>query len=226
MGNHELQSVFRQHTTNSTRFFRAESSLFGCTDLLTELGILRTRAGVWRQRASHASPPARRPKDYDYAVVVARRRRLSPPAPRPGSTSGRPGAAWSAPVRPVGTRRPGPMCSCSRLSVHALASGGPLRDRRRAAGRVLASSLYGQRAEVPFRAGSRDSDRRSGRLTVEQSSGRAVPATVIWAGARARRCVIPDRRRLSTHRQSASRPRGHCDCHPGRGRACSVPRGP
>ena len=26
MANHELQSVFRQHATNSTRFFRAESS--------------------------------------------------------------------------------------------------------------------------------------------------------------------------------------------------------
>ncbi len=47
---------------------REQTTMFGCTDLLAEPGILRTRAGVRRQRASHASSPTRRLKDYDYAV--------------------------------------------------------------------------------------------------------------------------------------------------------------
>ncbi len=44
--------------------------MLGCTDLLAEPGILRTRAGVRRQWALHASSPTRRFKVYDYAVDV------------------------------------------------------------------------------------------------------------------------------------------------------------
>ena len=138
-----------------------------------------------------------------------------------GRTCGRPGAVWPAPLRPAGTRRPGPICTRSRLSTHALASGGPLCDRRHAAGRVLTSSLYGQRAAAVFRAGSRDPDRRSGRLTVDQPSGRAVPATVIRAGARDPRS--PETvNSPSVGQQAARSPR----LPSGQGRACSAPRGP
>ena len=128
-----------------------------------------------------------------------------------GRTCGRPGAARLAPLRPAGTRPPWPIRTCSRLSTHTLASGGLLCDRRRAAGRVLASSPHGQRAVADSRAGSRDSDRRSGRLTADQSPGRVVSATVTRAGAR-----DPGRRGPSAHRQSASRPHGPRGCLPGR----------
>ncbi len=71
---------------------------------------------------------------------LRRRRRLSPPAPSAGRTSGRPGATWPAPMRPADIRRPGPKCACSRLSVIALASGGSLRVRRHVAGRSFRAS--------------------------------------------------------------------------------------
>ena len=129
-----------------------------------------------------------------------------------GRTSGRPGAARSAPVRPAGTRRLGPVCIRSRLSMPALASGGLLRDRWHAAGRVLSLSHHGQRAVAVFRAGSRDPDRRSGRLTVDHRL-----AAWFLRLSSGRRRVSLDRRRPSTHRQSASWPRGPRGCHPGRG---------
>ena len=149
----------------------------------------------------------RRHKDYDYAVAPT-----VTSGTEAGRTCGRPGAARLAPLRPAGFRRHWPISTCSRLSTHTLASGGLLRDRRRAAGRVPHNLSTRPAGRGRLRAESRDSDRRSGRLTADQPPGRAVSATVIRAGAR-----DPGRRGPSAHRQSASRPRGPRGCLPGRG---------
>ena len=181
--------------------------MFGCTDLLAELGILRTRAGVRRQRAPRAPSPTQRLKDYDYAVDADCHLRHRG---RPHLRSAR--CSLVRTLRPADTRRPGPQCTrSSRTSKHVPASGGSPCIRRLAAGRFLSSSPFGQQAAVVARAGSRDPDRWAGHLTVDRRSGRAVLATAIRAGA------FLDRRRLSSHRQRASRPRGPCDRHPGGG---------
>ena len=213
----------------------ADSSLFGCTGLLAELGILRTRAGVRRQRAPRAHPQTRRLKDYDYAVDADCHLRHRG---RPHLRSAR--CSLVRTLRPADTRRPGPQCTCSsRTSKHVPASGGSPCVRRLAAECLPSSSPFGQQAAVVARAGSRDPDRRAGHLTVDRRSGRAVLATAIRAGAfpdRRRlsshrrpsvgRAVLAtairagaflDRRRLSSHRQRASRPRGPRDRHPGGG---------
>ena len=64
--------------------------MFGCTGLLAEPGILRTRAGVrrlWLVDAARFNSDA-----TGQGLRLRRRRRLSPPAPGPGRTRGWPGA--------------------------------------------------------------------------------------------------------------------------------------
>ncbi len=129
------------------------SCLFGCTDLLAEPGILRTRAGVARIFSDATAQGLR----------LRRRRRLSPPAPSASRTSGRPGAAGPAPMRPGDIIRPGPECAHSRPGETVLASGPTLLPAGRWTSRIRDWRPGG---------GTMRPDRRSGRHTSLRPAGR------------------------------------------------------
>ncbi len=58
--------------------------MFGCTDLLAEPSILRTRAGRYRQRTRTPRLAGRRPKNYGYALDLGLHLRHRPARDRPG----------------------------------------------------------------------------------------------------------------------------------------------
>ena len=174
----------------------------------------------------YASPPTRRHKDYHYAVDVdCHLRHRAPAAPAAGPVP--PGPHRCGRSTLTGPGRCAlltPETPRTRQWRHSL------RACRHSAGQVPRGSLlagalgsstagadallhYGHRAVVVTRAGSRDSRSPGTADPPSTASGRAASAMVIRARVQQPR----DRRRPSSRRQSASRPRGTCDCHPGGG---------
>jgi hypothetical protein len=204
--------------------------MLGCTGLLAELGILRTRAGVRRHPALHASPPTRRIKVYDYAVDVDCHLRHRAPA---ASAAG-PVPLGRACAQRMGTRRTGPADVRPGRGVPPTAGGVSLLFAGTLPGGIIGHSpgggvlpiaggplphhcSPGQRAGRSPRPPSGRGARRSpiaGGVILPSAGQRAARHLRLLSG---RRPGAPRPPEGSSHRMPASGPRGTHDCHPGGG---------